>query len=220
MEACTKDIDYFLQKYGIRRDKDVCQLYLAKKGLTNVPDLSRFSMLRYLWLNNNKIKEFSHNTINCCLTELYLQNNEIKSISGALGHLTCLRVLLLHNNQMKKLEGCMAELRNMRDLHTVTFFLNPISQEAGYRLYVVHNLPSVQVLDRREVKQEERRRSFQMFRPERYRVLQSVAFGRRAETPLRRQASIYGKGEHLSYDASPEKVPELDLRILCSEFDK
>uniref|UniRef100_A0A3P8YF87 U2A'/phosphoprotein 32 family A C-terminal domain-containing protein n=2 Tax=Esox lucius TaxID=8010 RepID=A0A3P8YF87_ESOLU len=145
-------------------------------------------MLRYLWLNNNKIKNLSHNTLNCCVTELYLQNNEIKSISGALGHLTCLKVLLLHNNQMQKLEDCMAELRNMHNLHTV---------KPEYRQYVVHQLPSVQVLDRREVKQEERSRSFQLFRPERHRVLQSLAFGRRAETPLGRQTSIYGEGRRL-----------------------
>lgn len=29
------------------------------------------------------------------------------------------------------------------------FFLNPISHEPGYRLHVIHRLPSIQVLDKK-----------------------------------------------------------------------
>ncbi|KAG7216443.1 hypothetical protein INR49_001929 [Caranx melampygus] len=105
---------------------------------------------------------------------------------GALTHLTCLRLLFLHNNRIRGLEDTMHELRRMQQLHSAseglglgTFFLNPISHEPGYRHHVIHCLPSVQVLDRREVKPEERWRSFQMFRQDSHRVLQTVAFGRR-----------------------------------------
>ncbi|XP_033495683.1 leucine-rich repeat-containing protein 72 [Epinephelus lanceolatus] len=175
----VEDIKESLQKSGIRRDVDVCQLSLATKKLTSVPDLSRFHFLRTLWLNNNKIKELSCRSINCCLTELYLHNNNIKSISGALNHLTCLRLLFLHNNQIRGLEDTMHELRRMQQLQTATFALNPISHEPGYRLHVIHCLPSVQVLDHKEVTSAERRQSFQMHSQERHRVLQSVAFCRR-----------------------------------------
>ncbi|CAJ1062914.1 leucine-rich repeat-containing protein 72 [Xyrichtys novacula] len=176
-----KDINDSLQKRGIRRDVDVCQLSLVKKKLTSVPDLSRFHFLRELRLNNNKIRELSCHSINCCLTELYLHNNNIKSISGALNHLTCLRLLHLHNNQIRGLDDTMHELRRMQQLQTATFYLNPISHEPGYRLHVIHHLPSVQVLDEKEVKSAERRRAFEIYRWERHRVLQSVAFCRRAE---------------------------------------
>ncbi|XP_070823067.1 leucine-rich repeat-containing protein 72 [Chaetodon trifascialis] len=178
-----KHIQDSLQKSGIRRDADVCQLSLAAKKLTGVPDLSRFRFLRELWLNNNKIRELSRRSLSCCLTELYLHNNNIKSVSGALNHLTCLRLLFLHNNQIRGLEDTMHELRRMQQLQTATFFLNPISHEPGYRHHMIHCLPSIQVLDRREVKPAERRRSFQMHSPERHRVLQSVAFCRRAARP-------------------------------------
>ncbi|XP_078143191.1 leucine-rich repeat-containing protein 72 [Centroberyx gerrardi] len=171
-----EDIEDTLHEHGIKRDIDVFQLNLARKGLTGVPDLSRFHFLRQLWLNNNQIRELSCRSLNCCLTELYLHDNHIKSISGSLSHLTCLQLLCLHNNQIRGLEETMQELRKMQQLHTV----NP-----GYRHLVIHCLPSVQVLDRREVKPEERSRSFQMHRTERHRVLQSVAFGRRSEPPTR-----------------------------------
>ncbi|KAE8289223.1 hypothetical protein D5F01_LYC13104 [Larimichthys crocea] len=175
-----KEIKKCLQKCGIRRDVDVCQLSLAKKKLTSVPDLSRFHFLRELWLNNNKIRELSCRSLNCCLTELYLHNNSIKSISGALNHLTCLRLLFLHNNQIRGLDDTMHELRRMQQLQTATFFLNPISHQPGYRHHVIHCLPSLQVLDGKEVKSAERKKSFQMHSQERHRVLQSVAFCRRA----------------------------------------
>nr|XP_046256366.1 leucine-rich repeat-containing protein 72 isoform X1 [Scatophagus argus] len=175
-----KDIKDSLHKCGIRRDVDVGRLNLASKKLTGVPDLSRFHFLRELRLNNNKIRDLSCRSLNCCLTELYLHNNNIKSISGTLNHLTCLRLLFLHNNQIRGLEDTMHELRRMQQLQTATFFLNPISHEPGYRHHVIHCLPSIQVLDRKEVKSAERRRSFQMYNQERHHVLQSVAFGRRA----------------------------------------
>uniref|UniRef100_UPI0037E978EB leucine-rich repeat-containing protein 72 n=1 Tax=Semicossyphus pulcher TaxID=241346 RepID=UPI0037E978EB len=175
-----KDIKDSLLKCGIRRDVDVCQLSLAKKKLTSVPDLSRFHFLRELWLNDNKIRELSCRSINCCLTELYLHNNNITSIHGALNHLTCLRLLFLHNNQIRGLEETMHELRRMQQLRTANFYLNPISHAPGYRLHVIHCLPSVQVFDGKEVRPEERRRSFQMHEQERHRVLQTVAFCRRA----------------------------------------
>ncbi|TMS10618.1 Leucine-rich repeat-containing protein 72 [Larimichthys crocea] len=157
-----------------------------------------------------KIRELSCRSLNCCLTELYLHNNSIKSISGALNHLTCLRLLFLHNNQIRGLDDTMHELRRMQQLQTATFFLNPISHQPGYRHHVIHCLPSLQVLDGKgeiyrhsegtsdlsqkksasvarclfvvlsEVKSAERKKSFQMHSQERHRVLQSVAFCRRA----------------------------------------
>ncbi|CAI5661886.1 unnamed protein product [Oreochromis niloticus] len=111
-----KVIEDSLKKREIRRDCDVSQLSLATEKLTSVPDLSRFHFLRTLWLNNNKIRELSCRSINCCLTELYLQNNNIKSVSGALSHLTCLQILFLHNNWIRGLEDTMHELRRMQQL--------------------------------------------------------------------------------------------------------
>ncbi|CAK6958987.1 leucine-rich repeat-containing protein 72 isoform X2 [Scomber scombrus] len=152
----SKDIKDSLQRSAGKTETHTRALFdtifavsLSRK-LTSVPDLSRFHFLRRLWLKNNKIRELSCRSINCCLTELYLQNNNIKSISGALNHLTCLRLLFLHNNQIRGLDDTMHELRKMQQLQTV------------------------------KVKSVERRRSFQMHSQDRHRVLQSVAFGRRA----------------------------------------
>ncbi|XP_065136813.1 leucine-rich repeat-containing protein 72 isoform X1 [Paramisgurnus dabryanus] len=140
-------------------------------------------MLRCVWLNNNKIRDICRTSFNCCLTELYLQNNDLISISGALRHLSCLCVLLLHNNQMKFLDETVEELKNMQDLHTLSLYLNPFTQYPEYRQYVLYHLPSLQLLDRKEVKLEERKEAFKMLSTERQRVLDSIAFGRRALPP-------------------------------------
>ncbi|XP_059370044.1 leucine-rich repeat-containing protein 72 isoform X2 [Carassius carassius] len=183
MEIYKQENEDRLPKRVIQRDTDVTHLHLARRGLTYIPDLSRFSMLRCVWLNNNKIREVSRASFNCCLTELHLQNNDILSISGALRHLTCLQVLLLFNNQMKCLEETVSELKNMQDLHTLSLYLNPFTQDPEYHQYVLHHLPSVRFLDRKEVKQEERRQAFKLFSIERQRVLDTIAFGRRALPP-------------------------------------
>ncbi|XP_064205971.1 leucine-rich repeat-containing protein 72 [Anguilla rostrata] len=179
-----KEISDILQRCGIKRNIDVSQLYFAKRGMISIPDLSRFPMLRRLWVNNNKIKNISCLAISCCLTELYLHNNTITSISGALGHLTCLKILSLHNNELRRLEESVRELKRMQCLHIVSFYLNPLTLDPQYRHYVVHHLPSVKMLDSKEVKQEERKAAFQRYSPDRHRVLQSLAFGRRAEAAL------------------------------------
>uniref|UniRef100_A0A8D0H154 Leucine rich repeat containing 72 n=1 Tax=Sphenodon punctatus TaxID=8508 RepID=A0A8D0H154_SPHPU len=116
------------------------------RGLKEVPDLSRFRRLTYLWLNNNKLTFLINNY---CLTELYLNNNELMDIAGALKQFSSLRILLLHNNQLKNLETTVKELKDMISLRTLNLFNNPLSQDSRYHLYVIYHLPSVQLLDRK-----------------------------------------------------------------------
>ncbi|XP_072910226.1 leucine-rich repeat-containing protein 72 isoform X5 [Hemitrygon akajei] len=138
-----------LKLYKIRKHSDVIEIYLAKKRLTEVPDLSRFKQLKYLWLNHNKIKKISSLTMNYCLKELYLQNNLLIDVTDTLKHLTNLEILMLHNNWLTKLEKVIAELKKLMWLHTLNLFNNPLTQDQDYRLYVIYHLPSVQLLDRK-----------------------------------------------------------------------
>nr|XP_008168108.1 leucine-rich repeat-containing protein 72 isoform X2 [Chrysemys picta bellii]XP_023962339.1 leucine-rich repeat-containing protein 72 isoform X2 [Chrysemys picta bellii]XP_042712527.1 leucine-rich repeat-containing protein 72 isoform X2 [Chrysemys picta bellii]XP_042712534.1 leucine-rich repeat-containing protein 72 isoform X2 [Chrysemys picta bellii]XP_042712538.1 leucine-rich repeat-containing protein 72 isoform X2 [Chrysemys picta bellii] len=163
---------------------DVSVLYLAGQGLKEVPNLSRFQTLRYLWLNNNKIQKLTFLINNYRLTELYLNNNELTDIAGALKHLHALQILLLHNNQLKNLDTTVKELKGMISLQTLNLFHNPLSQDPGYRLYVTYFLSSVQHLDRKKVTQKERESALHIYNHERSRVLQSIGFGKRIDMPL------------------------------------
>ncbi|XP_053323397.1 leucine-rich repeat-containing protein 72 [Spea bombifrons] len=173
-----------LRKCGYRRDSDVSELYLGRKGLKEVADLSRFRMLRYLWLNHNKIKKITCLTNNYRLSELYLNNNELRDITGYLKHLTSLRILLLNDNYLTKLQVTVMELKGMTSLHTLNLFHNPLAQVSDYRLYVIHHLPSVQLLDREKVTYKEGEAAFKVYNPERTAVIQSLGFGRRADLVL------------------------------------
>uniref|UniRef100_A0A8C0FNW2 Leucine-rich repeat-containing protein 72 n=1 Tax=Bubo bubo TaxID=30461 RepID=A0A8C0FNW2_BUBBB len=121
---------------------------------------------------------------NYCLTELYLNNNELTDISGALKHLHALQILLLHNNQLKTLGKTVKELKGIISLQTLNLFHNPLAQDPDYRLYVIYSLPSVQLLDRKSVTQRERESALHLYNHERSCVVQSVAFGKRVNTPL------------------------------------
>ncbi|NWS21362.1 LRC72 protein, partial [Pachyramphus minor] len=158
--------------------------FSSTRGLRSIPSLSQFNRLKYLWLNNNKIQDLTFLFKNYCLSELYLNNNELTDISGALKHLCSLKILFLHNNELRKLDKTVKELKGMISLHTLNLFQNPLAYDPDYRLYVIHILPSVQLLDRKLVTQRERESAFHLYNPERSLLVQSIAFGKRVNTPL------------------------------------
>ncbi|XP_066847887.1 leucine-rich repeat-containing protein 72 isoform X2 [Anser cygnoides] len=185
-DKCTvycQAVEKQLKICGFKRNIDVLVLYLAGQGLRSIPSLSRFHRLRYLWINNNKIQDLTFLKKNYCLTELYLNDNEITDISGALKHLCALQILLLHNNQLKQLGKTVKELKGIISLQTLNLFHNPLAHDPDYRLYVIHFLPSVQLLDRKFT-QRERESAFHLYSHERSCVMESIAFGKRVNTPL------------------------------------
>ncbi|XP_025960932.1 leucine-rich repeat-containing protein 72 isoform X1 [Dromaius novaehollandiae] len=182
--AGAQAVEKQLKICGFKRNMDVLVLHLAGQGLRSIPSLSRFDRLRYLWINNNKIQDLTFLVKNHCLTELYLNNNEVTDISGALKHLRALQILLLHNNQLENLGKTVEELKGMISLQTLNLFHNPLAQDPGYRLCVIYFLPSVQLLDRKPIAQRERESALHVYNHERSCVVQSIAFGKRLNTPL------------------------------------
>ncbi|KAF1502446.1 Leucine-rich repeat-containing protein 72, partial [Eudyptula minor] len=149
---------------------------------------------------------------NYCLTELYLNNNELTDISGALKHLRALQILLLHNNQLKKLDKTVKELKGMISLQTLNLFHNPLAQDPDYRLYVIYFLPSVQLLDRKSVTQRERESALHLYNRERSRVVQSIAFGKRVNRPL---GTAVGSSR-CTQPARRLMMPSDNAHLLCS----
>ncbi|XP_018424457.1 PREDICTED: leucine-rich repeat-containing protein 72 [Nanorana parkeri] len=181
-----------IEKCGYKTDSDVHELYLGRKGLREVTDLSRFRMLKYLWLNHNKISRVNFLTTNFRLSELYLDHNELCDIKGSLKHLTSLHTLMLNDNHLTKLQAAVQELKRMTNLRVLNLFHNPLEQDTGYRAYVVQHLPSLELLDREQVRQKEREEAFKLFNPERTAVLQSLGFGRRTDSALGGRPAMQG----------------------------
>ncbi|KAK7491475.1 hypothetical protein BaRGS_00017304 [Batillaria attramentaria] len=171
-------VEEILAKRRIKKDKEVEELYLAERGLRDVHDLRRFRYLKKLWLNGNKLRRIACLSINFRLSELYLQDNELTEITGAIGHLTCLQVLMLHNNQLTKLDKVTREFQKMQNL-----FDNPIAQEPEYRLFVIQSVRSVKLLDRQEVSKREKDIARRIYDHSQEKVREKIAFGRRSQGP-------------------------------------
>ncbi|XP_002735817.2 leucine-rich repeat-containing protein 72-like [Saccoglossus kowalevskii] len=192
-----------MENEGIRKDIDVTQLYLADSDLQSVTNLSRFKMLKNLYLNGNKLRRINCLKFNYRLAELYLENNQLVDISGALKHLTSLHTLMLQRNQLTKLEETVQEFKAMQSLKVLNLFSNPLAQEHEYRMYVIHFVPSIELLDRSEVLKDEQDRANQLYQQEREVLKQSIAFGRRCEGPPIRGATPVVEDNHI-YD--PKKL--------------
>ncbi|XP_029864225.1 leucine-rich repeat-containing protein 72 isoform X4 [Aquila chrysaetos chrysaetos] len=102
------------------------------------------------------------------LRYLWINNNKIQDLTFLIKNY-CLTELYLNNN----------ELTDISDL-----FHNPLAQDPDYRLHVIYFLPSVQLLDRKSVTQRERESALHLYNRERSCAVQSIAFGRRVNTPL------------------------------------
>ncbi|XP_070326714.1 leucine-rich repeat-containing protein 72 isoform X1 [Odocoileus virginianus] len=114
-------------------------------------------------------------TRNYCLAELYLNNNAIFDIEG-LHYLPSLHILLLHHNELINLDATVKELKGMLNLKTLTLYQNPLCQYNLYRLYIIYHLPGVELLDRNQVTEKERRSMILLFNHKKAHIVQSIAF--------------------------------------------
>lgn len=178
-QLVENEIERQLLRQGIRRNTDVLELYLANSRYADIPSLHEYKALHVLWLNANKIYKVDFLKNNYQITELYLQQNMIVSIAGTLKHLSCLQILMLHANQLTCSQDTVNELKNMLSLHTLNLFGNPIAQEEWYRLYVIHNVHSLKLLDRQSVTYHEMCAARKLFAPKLVRIKDSIKFGRR-----------------------------------------
>lgn len=101
-----------------------CQKYIQRL-VTSI-------VIQYMYLALGEILEFfsiQFRRLTCLannfqISQLYLQNNQLTDITGALQHLTCLEVLMLHNNQLTKLDKVVKEFKKMQSLRTLSeYFL-------------------------------------------------------------------------------------------------
>ncbi|XP_063780484.1 leucine-rich repeat-containing protein 72 [Pseudophryne corroboree] len=223
-------IEEQMQQRAYKTDSDVSELYLGRKGLREVADLSRFRMLKYLWLNHNKISRINVLGNNFRLSELYLNNNELCDITGSLKHLTSLHTLMLNGNHLTKLQATVKELKGMSNLRILNLFHNPLEQDVGYRPYVIHHLPSVQILDREHVKHKEREDAFKLFNLERTAVMQSLGFGRRthsvlssrhsAQSSAARHSSQLSRDRAMTCKASSKDLHNLEDKVLLRSYQR
>nr|XP_034370343.1 leucine-rich repeat-containing protein 72 isoform X3 [Arvicanthis niloticus] len=75
----------------------------------------------------------------------------------------------------------MKELKEMQNLKILSLYQNPLSQYNLYRLYIIYHLPGLELLDRKQITEKERRLMITIFNHKKAHVTQSVAFGKRVD---------------------------------------
>ncbi len=200
--------------------RHITELQLCKKGQTSIhPNLQLFTNLETLWLSDNKLRRVENLTpkrsgkhvpvtedIRGCfrLKRLYLTNNKIVTLTGDIEKLKYLEVLLLANNLLSNMEAVSAQLKHLGRLQQLDLFGNPLSEEQRYRPYFIYHHPSIQVLDRRHVTDEERAEAEQMFRQ---------------TSAARNEQSTYVFGGSIRLDDIPpvDRVGEISLSVALLE---
>eukprot|EP00118_Oscarella_pearsei_P003849 m.15994 g.15994 ORF g.15994 m.15994 type:complete len:254 (+) comp26680_c0_seq2:1098-1859(+) len=90
------------------------------------------------------------------LKSLFLNNNRVLRISEGLEEsIPSLRELILTNNSLQEL-GDLDSLTSLRNLTHLSLLRNPVTSRNHYRLYVIHKMPQLRILDFQRIKQKER----------------------------------------------------------------
>jgi len=108
----------------------------------------------------NKLDNFPQlNRVKCLL----LSNNRISRIGSNLQEsIPNLETLILTNNKINTLSD-IDPLETVRSLRYLSLLDNLITKTQHYRLYIIHKLPFLRVLDFRKIKQKERKASESLF---------------------------------------------------------
>jgi len=97
------------------------------------------------------------------LQTILLHNNHIGKIALGLSEsLPKLDTLILTNNRLVNLSD-LDPLSDLTTLKTLSLIDNVVTKKPYYRLYVIHKLPNLRLLDFKKIKEKERAESVKMF---------------------------------------------------------
>eukprot|EP00300_Choanocystis_sp_HF-7_P000742 c10613_g1_i1.p1 GENE.c10613_g1_i1~~c10613_g1_i1.p1 ORF type:complete len:139 (+),score=24.46 c10613_g1_i1:166-582(+) len=105
-------------------------------------------------LSENEIRKLDNLPLLRRLHTLFLNNNRITRISETVGPaLPNLQTLMLTNNQIQELND-LHNLSFMTKLSSLSLLGNPVTKRPNYRLFVIHCLPKLRLLDFQKIKQK------------------------------------------------------------------
>ncbi|XP_010160120.1 PREDICTED: U2 small nuclear ribonucleoprotein A', partial [Eurypyga helias] len=117
--------------------------------------------------SDNEIRKLDGFPLLRRLKTLLMNNNRICRIGENLEQaLPSLTELVLTNNNIAEL-GELDPLSTIKSLTYLSILRNPVTNKKHYRLYVIHKVPQVRVLDFQKVKLKERQEAEKMFKGKR-----------------------------------------------------
>eukprot|EP00457_Paulinella_chromatophora_P010410 gb/GEZN01010510.1/.p1 GENE.gb/GEZN01010510.1/~~gb/GEZN01010510.1/.p1 ORF type:complete len:253 (-),score=49.14 gb/GEZN01010510.1/:433-1191(-) len=114
-------------------------------------------------LSDNQIAKLENFPLLKRMQSVLLNNNRVFKISKGMGeYVPSLRSLLLTNNKIAHLAD-LDPLSEFKKLTHLSLVNNPVTKKEHYRLYVIHKLPSLLILDFAKVKAQERKEAEKLF---------------------------------------------------------
>ncbi|XP_045466081.1 leucine-rich repeat-containing protein 51-like isoform X2 [Harmonia axyridis] len=147
--------DYSFQHLKILKAMGVEAARSIRTGSVPERGVAKKKLLtRSIWLNNNKLKSIKNLEqivdsileVPSQLSWIDFSFNYIKDIDDCILNYPHLKILYFHGNCISKLTELM-KLRKLKNLKTVTFHGNPISNIPMYRVSIMHILPQILNLD-------------------------------------------------------------------------
>lgn len=124
-------------------------------------------------MSDNEIYKLGNFPVLRRLRTLLLNNNHIRSVDAKIGkQLVELRHLVLTNNRLSNL-GDIDNIASLPELIELSLVDNPVVRRPNYRLYTIHKIPSLRLLDFRKIRRKERERAKKLFSSEAGKDLES-----------------------------------------------
>jgi U2 small nuclear ribonucleoprotein A' len=123
-------------------------------------------------LSDNEITKIDGFPLLNRIRTLLLNNNKISKIGLRLGEfLPNVETIVLTNNKLVNLSD-IDNLGELKSLKRLSLLDNLLTKKQHYRLYVIHKIPQLVLLDFRKIKQKERAASQKLFGGEKGKKLQ------------------------------------------------
>lgn len=130
-------------------------LELCDRSIDGLEGLEEFGNLKHVWLCRNELSGLDGIQDNWRLHSLYASQNHISNLEPV-SDLLQLEELVVNNNRIEKLEEQLQFLKRLARLRVLDLYNNPLAEETHYRYHVIRTLPSLEVLDRVAVTENER----------------------------------------------------------------
>ncbi|GBN10626.1 U2 small nuclear ribonucleoprotein A' [Araneus ventricosus] len=161
-----------IENLGATLDQFDC-IDLSDNDIRKLDGFPQLKRLKYILINNNRVCRIGEN----------LQES-----------LPNLDTIILTNNHIQEL-GDIDPLATVKSLTSLSLMKNPVTSKKHYRLYVIHKLPQLRLLDFRKIRMKEKEESAKLFKGKK---------GKKLEQEIGKKSRTFVPGGNLP-DVTPEK---------------
>lgn len=162
-------------------------------------------------LSDNELTRLENFPILNRLRTILLNNNKISYIERGLGeYVPNLETVVLTNNRINNL-GDLDALADLPNLKRLSLLDNLVTKKQHYRLYVIHRLPKLTLLDFSKVKKQERLAAAKLFGSEK---------GKKLEEELSKQVTKPEQSKPAAQQIHvPSVVPKVAVGYSAQQLD-